>query len=207
MKHSNSKFYMRLTIILVCSFSHWQLFAQVTNGTDESTKLPFWELNQGNVTFRLVQRLPDQSRGFFEARGFKKPDAELIAQSCVFQTIIKNNADATSTVVVSYDASDWRIENNGQTRSLILREEWEKIWHKRKVSEAAKIAFEWALIPTKQRYLPQDYNWGMTLYGLAPGSKFNLKLTWSENGKQQSASINDITCAPDIHPDPEKPFG
>jgi hypothetical protein len=59
--------------------------AVVNTGIDAEVQLPYWEVVEHGISMRLVQRLPDQTRGFFEARGFSVADSELIAQSCVFQ--------------------------------------------------------------------------------------------------------------------------
>jgi len=44
----------------------------VSTGTDEEAQLPYWQAADGSVSIRLVQRLPDQTRGFFLARGFSE---------------------------------------------------------------------------------------------------------------------------------------
>src|SRR4030042_1765581 len=64
--------------------------AVINTGTDAEAELPYWEVVEHGVSIRLVQRLPDQTRGFFQARGFSIADSELIAQSCMFQTVFKN---------------------------------------------------------------------------------------------------------------------
>lgn len=192
--------------IVFCLAYHTAALSKVNTGTDESAQLPFWEIQHGMVNLRLVQRLPDQTRGFFEARGFNKTDSELIAQSCVFQTVFKNSAGQTSKDIVEYDIREWIVTHKGKQSKLITREEWEKEWQNRKVSKPARIAFEWALIPTRQKYQPQDYNWGMTMYGLKPGSQFDLELRWKENGSMVSTKVNNIKCAADISPEPDSPF-
>ena len=85
----------------------------VLTGTDEGAQLPFWEWRSDTVSLRLVHRLPDQTRAFFMARGFNKQHAEQIAQSCIFQTVYKNIAPATSQRIIKYDLSKWRVIHNG----------------------------------------------------------------------------------------------
>ena len=179
----------------------------VLTGTDESAKLPFWEWRTDSVSLRLVQRLPDQSRAFFMARGFNKQQADLIARSCIFQTVYKNITTASQQRVVEYNLQDWEVIHDGDTRSLKIREKWMQQWRQEKIPQAAQIAFEWSLLPTHQRYQAQDYNWGMTSYNLPPGSEFDLIMKWTENGNQKTGRINDIKCAPDVHLEPENPFG
>ena len=51
--------------------------------TDEQAQLPYWEIRDAGMSLRLVQRLPDQTRGFFTARGFSAEHAERI-ELCIF---------------------------------------------------------------------------------------------------------------------------
>jgi hypothetical protein len=173
----------------------------VITGIDAQTQLDYWEWNAGGVLLRLTQRLPDQTRAFFLARGFAQADADHIAGSCIFQSMFRNTAPATSGTVVA-DLDDWHIRTNGKPGRLLLREYWRKLWAEREVPESARIAFEWSLLPTYQTYAPGDYNWGMTSYGLSPGSHFDLRFSWHRKGERFEGKIDDIQCAPDIHPEP-----
>lgn len=180
--------------------------AELLTGTDEVAQLPFWEWRTETISVRLVQRLPDQSRAYFTARGFSKEHAETIAQSCVFQTIFKNTAKGGSEHLIQYDLSKWKIIANRQNYKLKMREQWMQQWDKVGVSTKAKVAFKWSLLPTQQIYKAQDYNWGMTLYGLPPASRFDLLMVWEENGAEKSVIIKNLECAPDVHLDPKDPF-
>jgi hypothetical protein len=173
----------------------------VIMGIDPQTQLKYWEWHAGGVLLRLTQRLPDQTRAYFLARGFAQADADRIAANCVFQSMFRNTTPATSGTVVS-DLNDWRIRTNGKPGRLLLREYWRKLWAEREVPESARIAFEWSLLPTYQTYAPGDYNWGMTSYGLSPGSGFDLRFSWHRNGERFEGKIDNIRCAPDIHPEP-----
>lgn len=180
--------------------------AEVLTGTDEGAQLPFWEWRSQSLSIRLVQRLPDQSRAFFSARGFPSEHAETIAQSCVFQTVFKNTAPAGKKDVIEYDLSQWQIHSSHKPRSLKLREDWSAEWQRKKVTQAARIAFEWSLLPTQQQYQARDYNWGMTTYDLAPGTRFDLLLTWTLNGESHQGTISGIQCAPDETLEPNIPL-
>ena len=179
--------------------------ADVGTGTDEEAGLPYWEIREPGVSIRLVQRLPDQTRGFFQARGFSVADAELIAQSCVFQTIFKNVSPATDAGVIEYNLRDWVVHAAGTRQSMKTREDWQGQWTQRRVPQAAQLAFEWALLPTRQTYGPGDYNWGMSVYGLAPGTKFDLDIVWYQRGVRRTAHLQGVHCAPDVHPSPAAP--
>ena len=67
------------------------------------------------------------------------------------------------------------------------------------VSQAARIAFRWSLLPTSQRFEAGDYNWGMTSFGLTPGSRFHLELVWYRDGRRESGRIEHVECARDVH--------
>jgi len=176
----------------------------LSTGIDPTAQLPFWEWQSSGMSIRLVQRLPDQTRGYFMARGFSKQQAELIAQSCVFQTVFKNNAKPDSKLLIAYDLTKWRVLVNNNKHQLKLREDWDQQWQKSNVNKKARIAMLWSLLPTKQQYQAQDYNWGMTSFNLPPGTKFNLAIKWYLNGKERSGLIPNIKCAPDIHPEPKQ---
>jgi hypothetical protein len=179
--------------------------AAVSTGTDEEAQLPYWEIAERGVSIRLVQRLPDQTRGFFQARGFSEADAERIAQSCVFQTIFKNVSPASDPSVVEYNLRDWTVHAAGTRRGMKTREDWQKDWSERQAPLAAQIAFEWALLPTRQTYQPGDYNWGMTVFNLKPDSEFDLDVVWRERGNNHAVRVKGVRCAPDIQLPPAAP--
>lgn len=189
-----------LTVMLTCVTQ--LTAANVTTGTDADSGLPYWELLDAGVSIRLVQRLPDQTRGYFEARGFAAEHSEMIAQSCVFQTIFKNISKQSRPGVMRYNLDDWVVVSDGKPQAMKMREPWDKQWADLKIAPAARIAFEWSLLPTVQKYQPGDYNWGMSIYNLPPGKRFDLRLSWEQYGKTHRHTINNMECAPDIHPDP-----
>ena len=177
--------------------------AELMTGTDEQAQLPFWEWHTQEVSLRFVQRLPDQSRAYFAGRGFQAEDVQYIAGHCIFQTVFKNISLASSRHAIEYDLSKWAVEYQGQTYSLKPREVWQQIWQEREVKPAQMIAFEWSLLPTRQRYLPADYNWGMTVFPLPHGAMFDLHLSWSVDGKPEQATVKNMQCAKDVYIAPQ----
>ncbi len=178
------------------------LGAEVTTGTDEQARLLYWQLRDRGVSIRFVQRLPDQTRAFFMSRGFRPEQAEVIAQSCVFQTVFKNISNQMTPAPIEYDLRNWQVIYNEHHGTMKTREDWRGQWQAWDVPEAARIAFEWALFPTHQVYQPGDYNWGMSVFGLKPGTTFDLRLSWQQYGESHTVQIEDLRCAPDIHPEP-----
>jgi hypothetical protein len=169
-------------------------------GVVAETGLRYWEWQGQGVLFRLTQRLPDQTRAFFMARGFGRDDADYVARQCVFQSMFKNIAPPGSEAV-EFDLDAWRLVTGDDTRELLTREYWDRLWQERGVPEAARIAFEWSLLPTRQRYQPGDFNWGMTSYGLEPGRRFDLEFSWSRDGIHYRERIDNVECPADLHPE------
>lgn len=175
----------------------------LTTGIDEAAKLPYWEIRDEGMTLRLVQRLPDQTRGFAMARGFTLDQAEVIAQSCAFQTVFKNISNLGKPGILSYNLRDWVIYYQGKQRGMKTREDWKITWPQGEVKPASLLALNWGLYPTVQTYKPGDYNWGLSTFNLKPGAKFDLKVVWRQHDRQHEFVIRDMQCAPDIHPDPD----
>jgi hypothetical protein len=197
------RYVMLLPVCLLLPLLVWA--GNITSGTDEQAKLPFWQYQDNGMSVRLVQRLPDQTRGFFLARGFSTSQAELIAQSCVFQTVFKNISHNHLPSPLTYNLRDWIVTHQGKTGAMKIREDWDTQWQDMQVKAAPRIAFEWSLLPTLQTYQAGDYNWGMSVFNLKPGSEFDLTLTWQQHGKQQRAVIRDMRCAADVPSQPDLP--
>jgi len=195
-----------IVFFLICfALGNTSIAATITTGIDAQAKLPYWDLKDQGMSLRLVQRLPIQSRAFFLARGFSKQQAERIAQSCVFQTVFKNTSDKSKQPgPLSYNLRDWEVITNGVQKGLKVREDWMKEWQAEKVAKPAQLAFEWALYPTQQTYKAGDYNWGMSVFNLKPGSKFDLTVTWHQFGQNHKGVIKNIECAEDINPQPKE---
>ncbi len=173
--------------------------AEAVWGVKGDTGLSFWHWRSEGVSVELVQRLPDQTRAFFLGRGFSAGAADAIALGCVFQTIFKNTAPKGNPTTVEYHMDDWRVSTSSGSQSPKLKEVWDQDWEAMGVSQAARIAFRWSLLPTSQRFEAGDYNWGMTSFGLAPGSRFHLELVWYRDGRRESGRIEDVECARDVH--------
>ena len=179
--------------------------AAVTRGTDPEAQLPYWEVVDAGMSLRLVQRLPDQTRGFFQARGFNAQQADMIALNCVFQTVFRNTSTPDKGGNVEYNLRDWTVHAIGGRQGMKTREDWRGIWASKKASKSARVAFEWALLPTQQIYRPGDYNWGMSVFNLPPGSAFDLEVIWRWQGKTRSARIEEMRCAEDLRLEPDSP--
>ena len=172
--------------------------ATVTRTADEETGLLKWHFSTGDLELELIQRLPDQTRGFFLARGFSWKLADEIATACVFQTIVRNRGEPGVGRSVVLDLRKWRLVHEGNHGIIRLKEDWIASWPETSVSQASRLAFRWATFPTEQEFLPGDYNWGMTAYGLFPGAVFDLHVVWQQGGQAQSGWIRGIECPADV---------
>ncbi|VAW58861.1 hypothetical protein MNBD_GAMMA11-624 [hydrothermal vent metagenome] len=190
-------------LLLFCIQCTPALSGTITHSTNPETGLKGWKFEQGDMQLELLQRLPDQTRGFFLARGFKRNIANQIANACVFQTIIRNTGSITPTRqsdknAITVSLKHWKIKFKNKTRPLKLKEDWIENWPLSSVKPAARHAFRWASFPTEQTFHPTgDYNWGMTTFGLSPGDVFNLQIQWQISGKTHQAEIKNIQCARD----------
>ena len=184
-----------LTLGLICmSALPGRVSAQVITGAEEQTGLSTWEWKRAGISVQLIQRLPDQTRAFFQARGFTSMDADTIGRACVFQTIFRNDGPRPLT----YDLDDWRVLYRGKHLPVRTRERWQEKWQAGGVSQAARIALRWSLLPTRQGFEPGDYNWGMTSFGLPPGASFDLSMTLTIDGELVTGTIPAIVCAADL---------
>lgn len=188
----------KAALLLVALTPGLPALAELSLGADEETGLRKWHLVEGNLDLELIQRLPDQTRGFFLARGFGEEVAEEIAVSCIFQTIVRNAGHREPAGTVAVDLARWRVLHDGEVRDIRLKEPWIDSWPQDTVGQPARLAFRWALFPTRQEFRKDDYNWGMTAFGLPPGSVFDLDLVWQEDGETRSSRIPAIECAPDV---------
>lgn len=146
------------------------------------------------VRIQLVQRIPDQTRSFYIARGFPKAAADRYAEACVFQTILHNN---TKDALVRIDLSDWRVLGNSGARALRLETEWQTQWEELGVSPSARVAFKWSQFPEKQKHRPGDWFQGMIAAQQSPGAEFDLKVRWYENEDMREAVVRGLKCSED----------
>ncbi len=166
----------------------------VTRSTNPGNGLQGWHFSDGDIEIELVQRLPDQTRAFFQGRGFSAEASDVIGRSCVFQAILRNDGVRP----VAFDLETWEVLFDGQSRPLLTRERWQERWADSEVGKAARIALNWSLLPTRQRFEPGDYNWGMISFGLPPGRKFDLLLKVVIDSEEIDGSLFSVVCTQDI---------
>lgn len=167
---------------------------------DARTGLDAWQVEDAGVRIQLIQRLPDQTRAFFLGRGFPKAAAERIAQRCVLQTIVTNTA-GPHAAPIHVDLHDWAFRSQDGFQPLLLKAQWQQQWKRLDVPHPARLAFQWALFPTRQVFTPGDWNMGMTTYPVAPGTRIEVRARWTREGRSHTALIGPLRCAPDVKPE------
>lgn len=154
------------------------------------------KLERDGLKLETAPLAPDQVRAFFSARGFSAEDTEhIVATGCVFRSAIGSAHVAANAPEVSVAVGDWKVTPHaGGATAPRTREHWDAEWKQRAVSEDAATAFHWSLFPTEQTFAATDYNWGFLTFGLAPGTRFALDITWRSAGKTFNARMEDLVC-------------
>lgn len=174
--------------------------AEITRTVNNETKQVAWKITKNNFHLEFIQRSPQQTRSFFQARGFSAKIANDIATQCVLQTIIKNTEDENTKDSISVSLKKWRINSSMQIKEspVKLKETWDKEWQEEHISNAARVAFRWATFPTEQTFEPGgDFNWGMISFGPKPATLFDLKVFWKQDDQSHYALIKNMQCPPD----------
>lgn len=172
--------------------------AEVVRGVNAENGLKKWHFLDGDIEIELIQRLPDQTRALFMNHEFSREVIEELATSCMFQTIIRNNGKSGTEQPVVIDLTQWRMTHAGKVTGIRMKESWLESWTDEQASQAAKLVVRWGMFPTQQEYLPGDYNWGLTAYGISPGAIFDLEVFWKHGETLRSGRIDGVQCAPDV---------
>ena len=75
------------------------------------------------------------------------------------------------------------------------RQQWDTYPRSRDVEPAAVSALRWSPLPTEQVFAAGDLNWGMSSFGLAPGSRFDLFFELMIAGERVAGTITAVECA------------
>jgi hypothetical protein len=179
--------------IILTLLAMWHVPAYATDiSVDAESGLATWQTETDGIEVRLTQISPDQARAFYQARGFSAAAAERYASECVFMTVVRNVGDTP----ILHRLADWRYVVTGQpARAIRSKTAWARIWKQAGVTEAARIAFTWAQIPSTQTFAPGDWNQGMTAYEVPRGGRFDLHFAWHAGGKRHSGLLEQVRCA------------
>ncbi len=179
-----------LTLTLLAA---WPLVGfSAVQDVDPETGLVTWQTETSGIQVRLTQISPDQTRAFYQARGFSPEAAERYARECVFMTVVRNIGERP----IQHNLANWRYVPAGLPPNAIRSKvAWEQLWKRRGVSESARIAFTWAQFPATQTFAPGDWNQGMTAYSVPHGGRFDLHFVWHTDGRTHSGKLEQVRCA------------
>ncbi len=164
---------------------------QMTSNT--ATGVKTWSLSHAGVHFSLTQILSEQGDAFYVNRGFSLDQIAPFTSSCVFMTVLRNDA-ATGTV--HFVRSNWQVRVDGQPHRFKTVAEWLEFFRARQIAKSALIAFQWAQFPPEQEYEPGgDWNQGMLSVGLGAGQSFDITANWDIDSKPDSATLTGVECA------------
>ena len=151
-----------------------------------------WASDEGGVHFALTRILPDQVRAFYVNRGFTLEQIEPYAASCVYMTVLRNDA---APGVVHFRTRDWSISVGGGQRPLSATGEWLERFARAGVGKPARIAFRWAQFPAEQQYEPGgDWNQGMLSVGLSAGAVISNTARWDIDGSVYEQVLKGVRC-------------
>ena len=174
-----------LCCLLLLPFS---VFSEVEHSVNPTSGLSKWKMNEQGFSLELVQVGADYARAVFSARGLPADVVEDISRNCVFGTIVKNGAKTP----VSYRLPDWRaLTDDGVEHKMKLKSEWIREW------SARGVGFRWLLLADAQTFDEGDWIQGFTTIALTPGRKFDLRYSWSREGKTYHREIKGMQCASD----------
>lgn len=159
----------------------------VTMSTDPDTGTKSWKFAGDGLDIELIQVPPDFIRASYSARGLPSSVSETVATRCVFGTIVRNVSDRP----LSYRVADWRYTNaEGVERPIKTKSEWLKEWH------AMGVRFSWSILADDPTFAVGDWIQGFTTLAEPHGSRVNLKVVWSIEGKRYEKIMSNLECAP-----------
>ena len=151
-----------------------------------------WEIQVAGVTFFLSQILPLQLKAFYLNRGFSLEQIDPFVQSCVYMTVLRNDA-AEGTI--HFVRNNWSVSVDGRPHPLVPVSEWLDRFESAGIKKSALLAFRWAQFPPEQSYEPGgDWNQGMLSMGLEPGTEFDVTARWDIDGEEYEATLEGVHC-------------
>jgi hypothetical protein len=174
-------------VLLAGSYASLLAAATHSERVDPGTGLMSWKVDGQAFSIELIQVLPDYVRAVYSARGLPAEIVDEVSSYCVFGTIIRNTTDQP----LSYRVADWRyITPDGTQHPLKTKSEWVEEWR------SMGVAFRWSMLADEQTFSEGDWVQGFTTVKLPPGSRFDLRYSWSQHDKTFTDTIENLRCAP-----------
>lgn len=189
-------FFRNVTVLIaILIFAHPVNSLSIRQHEQTASGAPGWLLSDDNIEIQLNPLRKEQVRAFYLGRGFSTDAAESIANSCVFQTVIKNTSSVGLDISIDVNRDNWVVIDTEGRKKLAPKSVWMDKWQALGESEAAKIAFRWAIFPIEQTFpLTGDYAWGMILFEAKLGEPFAVELEWKENNESHRETIEGLRC-------------
>lgn len=149
------------------------------------------------VQFSIAVRDAAGVAAFYNARGFSKPMAETIAQTCFVGVGIHNERSDTLWL----ELSNWRfIDAAGRELKRIARPEWDARWDKINAPLAARAAFDWTQLPESRDLQPGEPVGGNVAVA-APNSAFSLSARFrTGSGDTFEIAVPGLRCPNEAKP-------
>ncbi len=194
MRRAESPILCRPLCLLGLLLAFGPAWAAQSHRVDADTGAETWETRSAGVTLAITQLLPDQVRAFYVNRGFPAKAIEPYARSCVYMTVLRNDA---APGVVHFRLADWTVDSDAERRPPVGVDAWMQRLRPLELGKAALIAFRWAQFPPEQAYEPGgDWNQGMLAMGLPAGAEFDLIARWDVAGENFEGVVENARCAP-----------
>lgn len=130
---------------------------------------------------------------FFLHRGFPYDLArDFTRAGCVFRGSIGHAGDGPDPIHV--DLRQWSLRHDGHWRPYPTKNHWLAKLAGERLEPSALVAFRWALLPVEQEYRPNDYNWGLQVLGLPPGTVFDLRVVWRRGDMRHERVLENLRC-------------
>ena len=158
----------------------------ITSSVDPNTGLKSWQYEGDGLGIELLQVPPDFIRASYAARGLPEAVREAVATRCVFGTIVRNLAPSPLT----YRVADWRyVAADGSERRIKTKSEWLEEWH------GMGVRFSWSILADAPTFAVGDWIQGFTTVPEPHGSRLDLKITWSIDGRHYEKRLPNLECA------------
>ncbi len=169
------------------------LCASATAGSDvvvevePETGIKHWHYEGDGLAIELVQVPPDFIRASYSARDLPDDVIEPVATRCVFGTIIRNVAGKP----LSYRVADWTYKvEGGDEQAIKTKSDWLKEWR------GMGVRFSWSMLADDVTFAEGDWIQGFTTLAEPHGSRLDITVRWSIEGKHYEKKLPDLECAP-----------
>lgn len=164
-----------------------------SSNIDSTTGARTWSTHAHGIHFSLTQILPEQAQAFYVNRGFTLKQIEAYTSSCLYMTVLRNDA-APGTI--HFVSNSWPVRFDGKKHKLLSVDKWLQRLTTNTTKKSALVAFRWAQFPPEQEYEPGgDWNQGMLSIGLPADSEFNIIARWDIEGKIFETELQKVKCA------------